>query len=67
MQGSYFWSHARSVNQHVKISQGLSIDIPNHLLYFSHAQRSVQKVRGSQSTLQTVSITFSTHINTYKK
>jgi hypothetical protein len=33
MQGAYFRSYARSAYQHIKISQGLSIDVPNHLLY----------------------------------
>jgi hypothetical protein len=67
MRGVYFRSHARSAKQRIKISQGLPIDIPNHLLYFSHVQRHVQKVRGSQSMLHTISITFSTCIVTYKK
>jgi hypothetical protein len=46
MQGAYFRSHARSVNQRVKISQGLPSDVPNHLLYFLHAQRCVQISQG---------------------
>jgi hypothetical protein len=36
MQGAYFQSHAQSVYQHVKISQGLSIHVHNHLLYTQH-------------------------------
>jgi hypothetical protein len=32
-------------NVRVQISQGLSIDVPNHLLYFLHVQRHVQKAR----------------------
>jgi hypothetical protein len=36
MQGAYFWSHAQSAYQHVKISQGLRMDVPNHLLYAQH-------------------------------
>jgi hypothetical protein len=36
MQGVYFQSHARSMNQCVEISQKLLIDVPNNLLYFLH-------------------------------
>jgi hypothetical protein len=36
MQGSYFRSHVWSAYQHVQISQGLLIDLPNHLLYAQH-------------------------------
>jgi hypothetical protein len=66
-QGAYFGSHTRLANQHVKISQGLPIDIPNHLLYFLYTQRRVQKARAYRSTLYTASITFTTHNTTYKK
>jgi hypothetical protein len=45
-QGAYFRSHARSVNQCVKIRQGLPTDIPNHLLYFLHTHRRVQIRQG---------------------
>jgi hypothetical protein len=41
-QGAYFRSHARSVNQHVQISQGLLIDVHNHLLYFLYACHHIQ-------------------------
>jgi hypothetical protein len=66
-QGAYFRSHARLANQHVKISQGLPIDVPNYLLYFSHTQHHVQKARGSRSMLHTVSITFSMRVTVYEK
>jgi hypothetical protein len=45
-QGAYFRSHTRSVNQCVKIRQGLPTDIPNHLLYFLHTHRRVQISQG---------------------
>jgi hypothetical protein len=38
-QGAYFWLHARSAYQRVKISQGLPIDVPNHLLCTKHHVR----------------------------
>jgi hypothetical protein len=37
MQEAYFRSHTRSANQRVQISQGLSINVSNHVLYFLHA------------------------------
>jgi hypothetical protein len=67
MQVAYFRSHTRSMNQRVNISQGLPIDVSNHLLYFQHAHHRVQKVRGSRSMLHTTSITFNTCITAYKK
>jgi hypothetical protein len=33
MQGAYFRSHTRSAYQLVQISQGLPMNVPNHLLY----------------------------------
>jgi hypothetical protein len=66
-QGAYFGSRARPVNQHIKISKGLSIDVPNHLLCFQHAWHCVQKARGCRLMLHTYSVTFSTRIITYKK
>jgi hypothetical protein len=66
-QGTYFRSHARSVNQRVKISKGLPIDAPYIFYYFQHARHHVQKARGSRSTLHTTSITFSPCVIVYKK
>jgi hypothetical protein len=51
-QGAYFRSHTRSAYQCVKISQGLPIDVPNHLLY---AQRRIQIIRSSWWTFLTIS------------
>jgi hypothetical protein len=45
-QGVYFRSHTRLANQHVNINHGLPIDVPNHRLYFLHAQRHVQIRQG---------------------
>jgi hypothetical protein len=56
MQGAYFRSHARLVNQHINISQGLQIDVPS--LYFFQAQRRVQKARSPRSTSRTILILF---------
>jgi hypothetical protein len=67
MQGAYFRSHARSVNQRIKISQGLPIDVTNHLLYFLHAHHQVQKARDSRSMLHAASTIFNMRITAYKK
>jgi hypothetical protein len=66
-QGAYFWSHARPAYQRIKINHGLSIDVPNHLLYFSHTQCRIQKVGGYQSMLHTACITCSMRIAAYEK
>jgi hypothetical protein len=39
-------------------SKGLPIDVPFDLLYFLHAQRCVQKVRGSRSMSHSIFYTF---------
>jgi hypothetical protein len=51
----------------VQINQMLLIDVPNYLLYFLHVHHHEQKARGSQSTLHTTSIIFSTCTAAYKK
>jgi hypothetical protein len=60
-------NHLLYTQRPVQISQGLLIDVSNHLLYFLHAHHREQKVRDYRSTLHTASITFSTRIATYKK
>jgi hypothetical protein len=67
MQWAYFRSHVWSANQHINISQGIPIDVPNHLLYLLHVQHHVQKARGSRSMLHTNYIIFNMHIAAYKK
>jgi hypothetical protein len=59
-QGADTRMHAWPMRQRISKSKGLLIDV---LLcfYFQHVHRHVQKVRGSRSTLQTTSTTFSTH------
>jgi hypothetical protein len=66
MQGAYFRSHTRSVNQRVQISRGLLIDVPNHHTFYTCS--TVYKKQGcSRSTLHTSSITFSMCFVAYKK
>jgi hypothetical protein len=60
-------NHLLYMQRRVQISQGLLIDISNHLLYFLYVHHHEQKARGSWSTLHTTSIAFSTHITVYKK
>jgi heme/copper-type cytochrome/quinol oxidase subunit 4 len=55
------------VQRCIQISQGLLIDVPDHLLYFLHMHHRERKARGSRSMLHIVSITFSTYITVYKK
>jgi hypothetical protein len=59
-QGAYFRSYARSVNQCVKISHGLPIDVLNQILYFLYAQCHIQISQGSPLTYLTISYTFFT-------
>jgi hypothetical protein len=65
-QWAYFWSHARSANQRVQISQGLLIDVPNHHTFYTRSI-TYKKQGGYWSTLHTSSITFSTRFIMYKK
>jgi hypothetical protein len=60
-------NHLLYAQRHVQISQGLLIDVHNHLLYFLHTHHCERKVRGSRSMLHITSITFSTRIAAYKK
>jgi hypothetical protein len=60
-------NHLLYVERHVQISQGLSTDISNHILFFLHVHRREQKATDSRSMLYTTSITFSMRIAAYKR
>jgi hypothetical protein len=63
----YVANHLLYVQRHVQISQGLLIDVPNHLLYILLTHHRAQKARSSRSMLRTAFITFNMCITAYKK
>jgi hypothetical protein len=68
MQGAHFQSHARSVNQCIQKAK-LLINVPySSILYFLHAHRRIQKVRGSRLMFPThLSYAFYIRSVAYKK
>jgi hypothetical protein len=67
MQGAYFWSHVRSVNQCVQISQGSWLMSLTTSYTFYTRSIAYIPARGSRFTSFVISYTFYTCIAAYKK